>query len=99
MGRCPDYGGTVYMQCSVVAGASYVLLQQLSLAAVRVRECLKNARSSRVVLSVACHAVVRMHSVIRHWLTPQYFLSGEKPTYPPKRMRSGASADFVVTRN
>ena len=87
------------MQCSVVAGASYVLLQQLSLAAVRVRECLKNARSSRVVLSVACHAVVRMHSVIRHWLTPQYFLSGEKPTYPPKRMRSGASADFVVTRN
>jgi len=32
-----------------------------------------------------------MHSVIRHWLTPQYVLSGEKPIYPPKRMRSGAS--------
>jgi hypothetical protein len=34
---------------------------------------------------------VRMHSVIRHWLSPQYVLSGEKPIYPPKRMRSGAS--------
>lgn len=76
---------------SVVAGASFRFLQQLSVAAGRVREYSKSARGSRVVLLVACHAVVRMHSVIRHWLTPQYVLSGEKPRYPPKRMRSGAS--------